>query len=129
MNRKKNIMTLATPLAPEDVRPETFVAVHMTMKELPLWCLDADDLKYSSNRPPLVRRVPGNAGRPYKVKAVCLPYVYALAPDGEPLTLDLRQCRLVRLDDRYGRMVFQAMKAQAGRKGRKKDDDEDDDDD
>lgn len=129
MSKKKNIMTLAMPLAPEDVIPESYIAVHTMMKELPLWYLDSDELKYSSDRPRRIKRVPGNAGRPFKVKAVCLPYVYALAPDGEPHTLDLRQCRLVRLDDQYGRMVFQAMKAQAGRKGAKRNDDDDEDDD
>ncbi|MCZ6835497.1 MAG: hypothetical protein O7G85_06965 [Planctomycetota bacterium] len=126
MSKKKNIMTLASPLAPEDVRPDSYIAIHTMLFDLPLWCLDADDLRYASSPPPLIKRVPRNAGKPYKVKAVCLPYVYALAPDGKPLTLDLRRCRLVRLDDQYGRMVFQAMKAEAGR--RKKDDDDDDDD-
>jgi hypothetical protein len=41
-----------------------------------------------------------------KVKAICLPYVLVETPKGRHKTLDLRQCRLVRLGDGYAKKAW-----------------------
>lgn len=133
MKNKKHTISMARRLAPEDVKPDMFVALHEVICEHATYFLYPDALKPVEQQKMRIVWQADGAGKPYRVKAVCLPYVLALEPEGNPRTFDLRKHNLVRLDDAYGRQAFHAIKSSGskrkGSKGGKDDDDDDDDDD
>ena len=102
--------TLAKALAPEDVRPGDFVALLHVIAELPsfLWCTETWALPV--HEPVRIQFAPGGGGVPLKVKSVCLPFVLVKLPTGGRRTLDLRQCRLARLDISYAKLAWKARK-------------------
>jgi hypothetical protein len=53
---------------------------------------------------------PSDAGQPYKVIAVCLPFVYVKRPKGGVNVIDTRQQQLVRLDPDRSRSVWKQMR-------------------
>jgi len=110
-----NRCDLAKSLAAEDIQLGDVVAVLDVIYEYPsfLWSSESHMLAPEE----LIRlcwRSP-DAGRPLKVKAVCLPYVLVKPPKGRHQTLDIRQCRLVRLADDYAKKAWKKL-----RKSRKK---------
>jgi len=111
--------TLAQTLAPEEIRPGDFVAILHEVCELPsyMWCGDAALLP----RDELVRirLMPSAEAVPLKVRAVCLPFVLAKEPAGRRRTLDVRRCRLARLDWTYAKEAWSAYRRP--RRGKKKD--------
>ena len=100
---------LAATFAPEDLRCGEYVAVLNEVFEVPpwLWC----DAPFSSEEPVRVKYCASDAGMPLKVKAICLPFVFAKAADGGRQTVDVRQVQLVRLDCGYARTVWKALRA------------------
>ena len=97
---------LARPLAAEDLRCGNFIAVLEEIFEYPsyLWCADPHVLP--PREPVCVRWRSPDAGRPLKIKAICFPYVLVKMPHGAHKSLDVRQCRLVRLSDRYAKKAW-----------------------
>ena len=101
--------TLAKVLAPEDVRVGDYIAVLDEVYEYPaiVWLCD----------PPLtdqeeivrVRLRPRETAPPLRVLDACLPYVFVKPPRGKPKTLDLRSCRLARLDRDYAKHVWKEL--------------------
>jgi hypothetical protein len=112
--------TLAKPLAPEDVRPGDFVAVLHEIAELPsfYWCADAGF--HPRDELVRIRYIPSSEALPLKVKSVCLPFVLVKAPRGERRTLDLRKCRLARLDRAYASNAWQLYKKAIKKRSRGK---------
>lgn len=106
--------TLAHSLAPEDIRPGDHVAVLHEVWEYPswYWCDDSS----LADRAEVVRvcYTPREESAPLAVRAVCLPFVLVREPCGRERTLDVRRCRLARLD-----CAFAATTALALRKARK----------
>lgn len=100
---------VSRPLAPEDVRPGDYIAVATEIFEhLPCHFGRAESVG-----PPAPLRVawtPCDAGAPYRVSAVCLPFVLAQDADGAGRTLDVRRHRLVRLTERYGKKAFKRLR-------------------
>jgi hypothetical protein len=98
--------SLAKALAPEEIRRGDFVAPLYVISEWPswMWCCD-DSLR---PREELVRMctVPCEEMQPLKVREVCLPFVLAKGPDGAHRTLDVRKCRLGRLDEKFARAAW-----------------------
>ena len=124
MSRKEKDISIISTLAPEDIQPGMFIAVHkITEEHLPYSCFE--DRSLSDHEKPLrMTWLPDNSGVPYKVKSVCIPYVYATTAIGKPRIFDLRRHRLVRLDPDFGRMVWQGLKkARNVKKKKSKDDD------
>ena len=103
-------MTVAARIAGEDIKHGDYVTVLNELVELPsfLWCCSAESLP--SDEPVRIRYMPDNAGEPYKVVSVCLPFVYVRRPKGDVLTVDTRQFQLVRLDRDSGRRVWRQMR-------------------
>jgi hypothetical protein len=102
-------LSLARPLAPEDIRRGTYVAVLMAVVEFfPYW----QDEPW---QPAKVRRIdllPGEGGgTPLRVKEVCLPYILVEHPGGTHRTLDVRRFRLGQLSERYGERAFKRLAA------------------
>jgi hypothetical protein len=109
---------LAKTLAGEDLRQGDVVAILDVIQEYPsfLWCDDPHVLP--PHEPVYVRCRGQHTGKPLKVKAICLPYILVKTPKGRHKTLDLRQCRLVRLGDGYARTAWKRFR-KAGKKDRK----------
>jgi len=102
--------TLAKALAPEEIRPGDFVAVLHEIAELPsfYWCADA--ALHPRDELVRIRFIPTCEALPLKVKSVCLPFVLVKSPRGERQTLDLRKCRLARLEGAYAGVAWKAYK-------------------
>lgn len=102
--------TLARVLAPEDVRPGDYVALLEEIYELPSYWWRTDSALESRDELVRIRMIPTQENLPLKVKSVCLPFVLAKKPTGERQTLDLRRCRLARLDADYAATAWKAYK-------------------
>jgi hypothetical protein len=100
--------TLARPLAPEDVRPGEYVAVLHVICELPSFLWAADAYAVPLDQPIRIPFVPPGGGVALRVTSVCLPFVLVKSARGARRTLDLRQCRLARLDRRFATATWKA---------------------
>lgn len=111
--------TVAKALAPEDIRLGDFVTILYAITELPsfLWCADAATLPL--HEPIRYQFVPEKAGIPLKVKSICLPFVLVKHPCGDRRTLDVRQCRLARLDWGYASVTWKAYRTAKAKHKRK----------
>jgi len=103
-------LSVAKPLAPEDVRRGDFVAILDEMYELPSYWWKEDDVLHPREELVRIRLIPAQDNLPLKVKSVCLPFVLARQPQGEQRTLDLRRMRLARLDKHYAAASWKAYK-------------------
>lgn len=100
-------------VAGEDLKPGDFVTALTEMIELPsfLWCCDSA----AAPKDELVRLryLPREAGEPFKVVAVCLPFVYTKRANGKLTTFDTRKHQLVKLDNVSGKKVWKRMRSNA----------------
>lgn len=103
-------LTLATRLAPEDIRPKDFVAVLNQVYELPSFLWSCSGTILSNDEPVRLCLMSRDPGKPFKVRAVCLPFVYAVDSGGKQVAFDVRQHQLVRLDSKIGRKVWKKMR-------------------
>ncbi len=101
--------TLAKVLAPEDVCVGDYIAVLDEVFELPAIAWLCDPPLSSQEDIIRVRLRPREATPPLRVKAVCLPYVFVKPPRGKSKTLDLRSCRLARLNSGYAKRVWKSL--------------------
>lgn len=102
-------VSAARSLAPEDIRPDQYVAVTHVVAQF-LWPFSCDGADW---RLPEVRKVlwmPYTQRGPLKIVEVCLPFVLARQVDGKHRVLDTRTCRLAKLSERFGRRVFRRLK-------------------
>jgi hypothetical protein len=103
-------ITLAKPLAPEEIRIGDFVSPLHVFYDFPsfLWCSDSA----IERREETVRicYLPESGGVPLKVKSVCLPFVLVKHANGTQLTLDVRKARLARLDADYAKAAWKLCK-------------------
>jgi hypothetical protein len=111
-NRKPS---LASSIAPEDIRRGHYVAVlHVIDQYLPC-CLDR-----AGTDPVNIRWRPTFKVQPLRVIDVCLPFVTALKAGGSVITLDVRRYELARLDDAYARRVVKRLRAPRPKRNRKR---------
>ena len=98
--------TLARPLAPEDVRRGDYVVLLYEIIEYPSWYW-CDDATFAA-REEVVRicHTPRDEPTPLKVRSACLPFVLVAQPCGRQRSLDLRRCRVARLDKRFARTAW-----------------------
>ena len=100
-------------IAGEDLKPGDFVTALTEMIELPsfLWCCDSA----AAPKDELVRLryLPREAGEPFKVMVVCLPFVYNKRANGKLMTFDTRKHQLVKLDNLSGKKVWKRMRCTA----------------
>lgn len=102
--------TVAASLAPEDVACGDFVGVLRTTFELPTYMWDAAQALLPVDEVVRLPMIPADAGVPFKVFAVCLPFVYAKTAAGELRTLDVRREQIVRLDRDCAKAVWDELK-------------------
>ena len=105
-------ITLAKPLAPEEVRVGDYISILHVTYELPsfLWCEDSFALP--RDQPVRLQLLSDEGGLPLKVCSVCLPFVLVKDHAGKPRTLDVRKHRLARLHRNYAKAVWKARKKQ-----------------
>lgn len=101
---------LAASVAPEDLRRGDFVAILSVIHEYPsfFWCCDSGTSP--REEPVRVQRIDAEDGKPLKIKAICLPFVFAKDVAGAHRTLDIRLCRLARLSSGYARKVWKTLR-------------------
>ncbi len=107
--------TVAARIAGEDINRGDYVTVLNEIVELPSFLWSCSSVSLAADEPVRTRYLPRDAGQPYKVIAVCLPFVYTKRPRGGVVAIDTRQQQLVRLDYDSGRSVWRQI-----RKGLKK---------
>ena len=121
--RDRSGITLAKPLAPEDIAVGDYVATLHMICEAPsfLWCSDAT--LTSRDELVLMQFVPDEgAGVPLRVESICLPFVLVQPPTGKQRPLDIRRHPLARLAPGYAQATWKALgkKRKKKRKGKKK---------
>ena len=99
---------MAKSVGLEDLRVGDYVTFLQVSYQYPsfLWC----DLSQPQDEPVQITYLPIRAGIPLKIKAICLPFLVVTGPDKKSDTIDVRQCRLARLDDEYARVAWKALK-------------------
>ncbi len=100
--------SLARALAPEEIRPGDHVAVLYEIMEFPSWYWCDDSALVNREEVVRIRYVPREDAVPLKVRAVCLPFVLAKYPRDGERTLDVRRCRVARLDRAYAKAARKA---------------------
>jgi hypothetical protein len=105
----ENELEVAASVAGEDLRRGDFVAVLSVIHEYPsfFWC---DSAALPRDEPVRIQYAVLGDCRLLKVKALCLPFVFAKEPAGAYRTLDLRFCRLARLAPKYARRVWRSLR-------------------
>jgi hypothetical protein len=102
--------TVAARVAAEDIHAGDFVTVLNQIVELPSYLWNCSGTPLSPEEPVRGRYIPLDAGQPFKVLAVCLPFVYVKRTEGGITTFDTRQHQLVRLDHESVREVWNLMR-------------------
>ena len=102
--------TVAALVAGEDIKQGDYVTALNEVVELPSYLWNCLDTMLPTDEPVRIRFMPRNAGQPFKVIAVCLPFVYTKRPKGGITTFDTRQQQLVRLDRESGREMWRRLR-------------------
>lgn len=103
-------------IAPEDIQVGDFVGVLQASGQFPTWTWPCGLSGYAPEECVRLTYLPNDGGIPLKVKAVSLPFVLVKGPRRMAEVLDIRQCRLARLDPEYAQVAWNALK---GRKKKK----------
>jgi hypothetical protein len=121
IRKSRQVSTLAKSLAPEEIRAGDYVSVLLDVYEFPaiVWCDDTSLIDHNKIiHLPFVPRE--SSGEPLLVKAVCLPFVLVKHPCGKKRPLDVRNCRLARLDRTYAKTACKAYQENKPKKERPK---------
>ena len=102
--------TVAARVAGEDIKQGDYVTVLNEIVELPSFLWSCSGSTLPADEPVRIRYMPSDAGLPFKVVAVCLPFVYTKRPKGGTKTFDTRQNQLVRLDPDSGHAVWKRLR-------------------
>ena len=98
---EQSLQTVSRRLAAEDIQIGGHITVVKQISELVSFLWIGDTSPEDREQPVLYRHTPSNCGEPYRVLAVCLPFVFAEDIRGETETFDVRQCEFALLTDRY----------------------------
>ncbi len=101
----------AATVAGEDLACGDYIALLNETVDLPSFLWDACGASLSPRELVRLRVIPGNAGHPLRVIAICLPFVYAKTPSGETTTIDTRRTQLVRLDRKCAKVIWKELRS------------------
>jgi len=112
--------SLAETVAPEDLCVGDYVAILNEINEYPsfLWCRDPE--LNPPHEPIRVQWRACDGGKPFKVRAVCLPFVLLKNPNGKHKSIDIRGVQLVRLSREYAKRTWSVMRKKRKRRRRRK---------
>ena len=108
--------TVAARVAGEDLVEGDFVSVLTEIIELPSFLWNCSDVALPADEPVRLQYTTRDAGQPYQVIDVCLPFVYAKRARGGINVFDTRRHQLVRLDPDRGRKVWKEIRKVMKRK-------------
>ena len=108
--------SVAARIAGEDLRKGDFVTVLNETVELPSFLWNCSEVSFPADEPVCIRYMAHDAGQPYRVIDVCLPFVYAKRARGGMKVIDTRRQQLVRLDPERGLSVWKALRKQRKKK-------------
>jgi hypothetical protein len=107
--------SVAARIAGEDIQLGDYISVASEIIELPSYLWSCSGSILAIDEPVRTRFLPREAGHPFKVIAVCLPFVYAKRACGKLATFDIRNQQLVRLDRETGRKIWKEMRSAMNR--------------
>ena len=113
---KRSESSLAKALAPEEIRRGDFVTPLYVVSEWPsFYWATCESL---GARDELVRIIstPADEPEPLEVRSVCLPFVLVKTPSGKQRTLDVRRCRLARLNAKFAAAARRGLRKSGKRK-------------
>jgi hypothetical protein len=86
------------------------VALLNVVHEMPSfwWCGGIGTIR--PDEPVRVAFFPRNGGVPLRVRSICLPFILVKTPSGKLRNLDVRRCRLARLDRAHALAAWKAYK-------------------
>ncbi|MDG1893566.1 MAG: hypothetical protein P8J37_01525 [Fuerstiella sp.] len=114
------LQTVSRRLAAEDIQIGSYITVVQQISELVSFLWLGDTSPEGREQPVLYRHTPSNCGEPYRVLAVCLPFVFGEDIRGEAETFDLRQCEVTQLTAGYVEAVRQQRQESIAEKSTKK---------
>ena len=85
--RSETVTTVAARIAGEDIAQGDFVTILSEIIELPSYLWACSGLSQPIDEPVRTRYLPRVVGKPHKVVAVCLPFVYVKPVSYTHLTL------------------------------------------
>jgi hypothetical protein len=106
---KPNKLTVARPLAPEEIDAGMYVAVlHEHESIMPFF--HAESMSDFKNIEPIRWRDTPERARPFRVVSVCVPFVLVERPSGKHSTLDIRVPSLAMLSESFGAESFKRLR-------------------
>ncbi|MEM9416343.1 MAG: hypothetical protein AAGA29_12840 [Planctomycetota bacterium] len=103
LKQKTAAPTAARAVSPDDLRQGDYVVVMHTTYQLVPWGDSPWDTELT---PQTIRLIPPDSGETFRIRAVCLPFVFTCVASGGHRTLDLRRHHLRRLDKAFGKVAF-----------------------
>ena len=111
---------VATRIAAEDIRIGEYYALMSVTFEYPSFCwLYTDPSTTRRSEPVRITYRAGFINGPFRVKAICLPFVLVKTSIKSVRLLDVRNCQLARVDEQFARRVWKAERKQAQSSQRK----------
>jgi hypothetical protein len=114
------LQTVSRRLAAEDIQIGSYVTVVQQISELVSFLWIGDTSPEGREQPVMYRHTPSNSGEPYRVLAICLPFVFTEDIRGEAETFDVRQCELTQLTNGYVEAVRKKRQKSTAEKSAKK---------
>ena len=105
-----NDTAVAALAPPEDLRCGDYVAALNSIVEFPSFLLGCDSSIQSVDQPVRTKFRAAKAGVPLRIRAICIPFVFIKTPKGRAKIIDVRETQLVRLDRRYAKLAWKALK-------------------
>jgi len=106
-------LTAAATVAAEDLACGDYVSLLNETVDFPSFLWDSCGATLSPHELVRLKVIPVTAGRPLKVIAICLPFVYAKMPGGKMSTIDTRRTQLVRLNRKCARVIWKELQSHA----------------
>jgi hypothetical protein len=104
-------LRVAATIAGEDLACGDYIALLNETIDFPSFLWDACGASLSPHELVRLKVIPGNAGYPLRVIAICLPFVYAKTPSGETATIDTRRTQLVRLHRKCAKVIWKELRS------------------
>ena len=103
-------LTTSRQCAPEDLKAGDYISIARVTCELLPACFDEPFTPQRDLEPLRFSFMPDNAGKPLKIKQLCLPFVLVKQANGRHETLDLRRHHVLKLDTAYGKKAFKRLR-------------------
>jgi len=116
LRMQRSESSLAKPVAPEDLRVGRFVALLDEIFGYPSYLWTCDSELQPREEPVRIQWPASEGGRPLKIEAICLPFVFVSTVDREHDVLDVRGCRFVQLSETYATTVWKTLRAKSGKR-------------